>query len=551
MSDESRSPTTPFTGTRRRPRRAPAQHAAASAPRQAGPRGDGADKPRSAGPSAGGKRGGRGGKNADKHGGKRGGAGPREATPSGQGMAARRVAARVVDRVLREGAFLAQALSAELDRTGLDPKDRGLATELAYGTVRHAGALRSSLQAASSKGKKIDRRVLPHALVAAYQLQWLAGRIPAHAAVNCAVSAVRKVRPQLAGFTNAVLRNLGPSLAQKLGPHSTHDDVAAAYGFAPDVLRAMATAQSATDLRADEGYDVLDVHQALPADLVATAELAAGLCARPPLAVRITPAEADVEGLFDTWEMDGATVVPHAFVPRTGMVEGAGAVQRLAGFADGAVTVQDPGSQLCALLLAPAEGATVLDMCAAPGGKSVMLAEAAGKGGSVLAVDIQAAKLPRIADNAARLGVQLDTRAADATTLADDSSLIEAFDAIMLDAPCSGLGTLRRHPEIKLRRTLDDVAASADTQSALLDVAAKLLKPGGTLVYSVCSPMPAEGRDQVAAFLARTPGFVQQDATAVLPWLPADAVDAAGGVQLAPHLHDADAFYAARLVKQG
>lgn len=222
-----------------------------------------------------------------------------------------------------------------------------------------------------------------------------------------------------------------------------------------------------------------------------------------------------------------------------------GKVSNLPGYADGAFVVADPGSVTCASAVAVKAGDVVVDLCAAPGTKSVLLKKAGAA--RVVAVELNPKRAKKIGENTRRLKVEIDLVVADATAVAGVQFPAGGADAVLLDAPCTGLGTTRRKPEIKLRRTDDDVATNAQLQAKLLRAAAALVKPGGALVYSVCSPMPEEGAHQIEAFLEGHPGFTREHLQKVLPWLPASAVDDEGQVRFLPHLHDADAFFIARL----
>jgi 16S rRNA (cytosine967-C5)-methyltransferase len=224
-----------------------------------------------------------------------------------------------------------------------------------------------------------------------------------------------------------------------------------------------------------------------------------------------------------------------------------GAVSDVEGFAEGAFLVMDPGSAVCALLVGAKPGQRVLDLCAAPGGKTVLLARdvsTAKPHGHVVAVEEDERRAARIHENVARM--KLEGRAAVLVADARTANVAPA-DAVLLDAPCTGLGTTRRKPEIKLRRTPKDLVENAKIQRELLDRALSLTKPGGVLVYSVCSPMPEEGRAHIDGLVSSKNDVVLEDARATLPWLPANAVDDRGCVRLLPHRHDADAFFAARL----
>jgi len=472
-------------------------------------------------PRRGGKR--RGGRSAGRQG------RPKTRPPAGN---PRRVAAQVVSDV-EKGSFANLALHQALTTTFLDDRDRALCTELVYGTLRWLPALEASLKrAADNPNKKLDKKLRPHLLVAAYQLQHLDERIPAHAAVSEAVALVKKVRPGLQGFANALLRNLGSPLHHMLSSTSSNAEVALAYGFPPALADAIAEVAPSGNLQ----------------------ETLAALNDRPPVALRVFDDVVEVAPWQEQLSDIAKEVQPHAFVPNAFLVDGAGRIEKLPGYDDGAFVVQDPASQLVALLADVQRGDHVVDLCAAPGTKTLTLAHQAGVRGSVLAVDVDEERAQRITQNVDRALPErcgkVDLVVQDARVLPDDDAHKESFDVVLLDAPCSALGTVRRHPEVKLRRTLDDVAANAVLQTELLDAAAALTKVGGVLVFATCSPVAAEGRDQIRAFVQRHPEFSVEPAGDVLPYLPDDAVDEAGCVQLFPHLHDGDAFFAARLRKK-
>lgn len=444
-------------------------------------------------------------------------------------MRARALAAQVVARVLDDAAWVAPALDAALAREGahLSPADRGLVTELVYGTLRWAVPLEHSLvRGADRPGRGLDSRIRPHLLVAAYQLQHLAERIPAHAAVNEAVGAIRRVRPGLAGFANALLRRLGSS------PHLQLPDDASpsAWGIALGLPAALADA-TCRDLPSDEARHAL-----------------LALLSRPALALRWLGPLAEEGEFVRALESQGLAVRAHAFVPHAWMLDGGGAVSSLPGYAQGHLQVQDPGSQLVALLADAHPGDVALDLAAAPGGKTVILSRAVGASGRVRAVEVDPRRAERLRENLARMGAnQVDVRVADARAFACAD---ESADVVLLDAPCSGLGTVRRRPDIKLRPEGGDAAARSTLQRELLARASRALKPGGALVYAVCSPMPDEGHDIVEDFLRTCPTFYRRDAREVLPYLPHDAVDPWGQLRLRTHRHECDAFFAVRLERR-
>lgn len=444
-------------------------------------------------------------------------------------LSARELAARVLTRVLDEGAWVAPALDAELVRHGarMTGADRGLATELVYGSLRWLVPLeRSLLRGAKKPGRGLDSRIRPHLVIAAYQLQHLQSRIPAHAAVHEAVSLIRKERPGLAGFANALLRHLSPEPLDFLAP----DVDMGSYGEALGI----------------------------PAMLVAAVEQSAGpgtagrqaLCAfldRPALGIRWLGPASEEDEFRTAMAALGRAYRTHSFVPQAYLLEGGGQVRDLPGFAQGMIQVQDPGSQLVALLADVQPGARVLDLAAAPGGKSVILSQGVGASGSVRAVEVDPKRAERLQQNVRRMGISnIDVRIADGRIVPESESL---FDVVLLDAPCSGLGTLRRRPDIKLRRTEMDVAARVTLQKELLRAAARRVRPGGTLVYAVCSPIEAEGTDVVTEFLSSHPEYARRRAAEVLSYLPTTATDTNGDLLLQTHLHESDAFFACHLTR--
>ncbi|MCP4502105.1 MAG: 16S rRNA (cytosine(967)-C(5))-methyltransferase RsmB [Deltaproteobacteria bacterium] len=451
-------------------------------------------------------------------------------TPKSTPRNTRAIAAQVVQEVYN-GAFASTALDYALKNSGLDVRDRSLLTELVYGTLRWAAALEVAIKRGSDKpSKKLDKKMRPHLLVAAYQLQHLDDRIPSHAVVGEAVANIKKVRPGLQGFANALLRNLGPALHVLLRKNTSSQHVALAYGFSEELASLF------------HGFiDDSEWQEAL-----------AAMNERPALALRLLDEDCDEEKFLADLEKKGKFAEPHTFVPRAFLVAGAGAVPLLPGFSEGRFLVQDPASQLVSLLAKVKPGEHVLDLCAAPGTKTISLARDTGVRGSVLAVDVDEKRACRIQENVeralpSRCG-KIDVLVKDARELAHDSELANSFDVILLDAPCSALGTVRRHPEVKLRRTKEDIEKSCLLQAELLDAAVPLLKPGGTLVYAVCSPLPQEGREQITAFLDRFPAFQIEAANEALSYVPQDAVNDKGCLQLYPHRHQCDAFFAARLI---
>lgn len=430
---------------------------------------------------------------------------------------ARDVARAVLARVDDGGAYATLALDGELQRAGLDERDRRLAAELVYGTLRHRPRLERALGAHAdlSRSPPPVRHAL---LIAAYQLLML--RIPAHAAVDDAVGVVRaRHGAKLAGFVNAVLRKVATAGEPPL-PAEPRARLATEFSLPPWILDEMAAQ--------------------LPPEELAPA--AAALAEPATLWIRVNPTRATPAEVAARLTEEGATVesAPSPLAAALA-VRGLGDPAASPSFRAGLWTVQDLAAQLVGALAAPAAGARILDACAGVGGKSTHLAELA-PGARIDAVDQAAGKLDLLRRTAARLGLG-GLHPVAATFDAGTPGLAPAYDLVVLDAPCSGLGVIRRHPEAKARLSPRDVATLAATQATLLDAAAARVAPGGTLVYAVCTFTRAEGPAQLAAFLARHPDFT------VAPPPPALArfADASGALRTWPHRGGADGFFIVRL----
>lgn len=433
---------------------------------------------------------------------------------------ARAIARRVLARVLREDAWATLALAGELEGRGLDDRDRRFVTELVYGTLRHHPRLLHGL-AAHADLRRVRAPVLDALLVAAYQIRFT--RVPPYAAVHDAVEAVRpQFGPRVAGFVNAVLRKIA-------------DQPEPAWPAAPEARLALEHSLPP--------WVVAELRDQLPAGELAAA--AAGLKAQAPLWIRVNPARATTAEVAAALVAEGAASVDGTpLAPGALAVTGLGDPGASPSFRAGLWTVQDLGAQLVGLLARPAAGATILDACAGVGGKTLHLAElsaAAGAPAAIDAVDPQPQKLALLASGARRLGA---TGITTHTGALADAAPARAYDLVVVDAPCSGAGVLRRHPEAALRVRADDVRALAALQAQLLDAAAARVRPGGALVYAVCTITAAEGPAQIASFLARHPDFAL--APAELP----EAVVDGGLVRTWPHRHGADGFCAARLARR-
>jgi 16S rRNA (cytosine967-C5)-methyltransferase len=430
--------------------------------------------------------------------------------PGNAGLAARRVALEVALAVVERGRALDDALEASAGFPRLEPRDRGFCRHLLATLCRRLPEIDAALAQLLAKPLPDKATFARMALrLGAAQLLFL--ETPPHAAVSTAVALLPPREQGFKGLVNAVLRRLSREGRALTGE-------AAARANAPPWLFGRWK----------------EVHGEQAALAVAGQHLA-----EPPLDLTPrNPADAPL------WaERLGATLLPSGTLR---LPPGAGEVTRLAGFAEGAWWVQDAAAALPAGLLGAQRGEAVADLCAAPGGKTLQLAAA---GAAVTAVDLSAERLKRLRENLQRTGLAAEVVTADVTRWQPGRQ----FQRVLLDAPCSSTGTLRRHPDIALHRTSDDLPPLVELQTRLLAAAAALVAPGGTLVYAVCSLEPEEGVAQVDRLLAADAGFQRAPIAADEVGGLAELVSAAGDLRTLPcHLADAggmDGFYACRLVR--
>lgn len=420
---------------------------------------------------------------------------------------ARSVAAQAVLRVLRDSAFGAAALSAELERSGLsDERDRALATELLYGTLRLRTALEVRLARLAPRGIK-DLLVRAELLVAAYQLLVL-DRIPAFAAVNAAVSAVRAARgPQVAGFANAVLRKLAQS-GERLSAEQ-----AAEGSVSPWLLEALR--RSVGDAEA----------QAL---IVAPAQKV--------VALRLVSGRAVPEWLVSSGV--------GRLSPRARLVHGEGDPRKREGYAEGAFVIQEEGAQAVALALGARSGERILDACAGRGQKTSLISELVGEAGAVWATDAYPRKLAALSDEFQRLALPApEIRALDWTVGVAD--VPADFDRVLVDAPCSGTGTLRRRPEIAARLQPSDPARLSALAEQILRAAATRAKSGGRVVFAVCSVLEEECEQLVARVLD-----VLEPAPFDFPELRHVLPETETSFRIGPTRFETDGYFAASFVRR-
>lgn len=444
----------------------------------------------------------------------------------------RNAALLVLDQVERGDAYASVALDRVLTQSvSLGQADRALATELTYGVLRHRARLDRAVRPHAKRGLKrahpTVRRVLR---LATYQLLML-DRVPASAAINEAVTVVNlAVDRRAAGFVNAVLRRVADQGEPPLPDPSRQP---------AEYLR---DAASLPDWIAALILERLD-----PAEAVALAD---SLVARPPLTVRANRLMQGRETLIRQVEAahPQAAVDLTRYAPDGLHLRGAADLRRSTLYEAGGLEIQDEGAQLVGHLVSPGPGDRVLDACAGRGGKTLHLAGLAGGVDGLVAADSVAAKLAQLTRRMKRAGLTPpEVVRADLTAPCPDLDR-RTFDRILVDAPCTGLGVLRRHPEAKWRMEPGDLKALVVLQRSLLDRLAPRVRPGGLLVYVVCTFTRAEGPDQVAAFLDRHADFAPEPPPDRVGVAWSDLADGDGpALQTLPHRHGCDGFYMVRL----
>lgn len=442
----------------------------------------------------------------------------------------RRAAFDILLRIEKERSYADILLDHELTHGTLQGPDRGLLTELVYGVLRRQGTLDHVIdQFASQKCSRLERSVHLLLRLGLYQLLYL-DRIPTAAAVHATVELAKTLAPRASGFINAVLRQADRERQNIRFPDPVNKP--AAYLAAAWSEPAWLTARWLDQLGREEA-------EALARAMVEPA----------PFTIRANTLRTSRDELQARLAGEGITATPCRYSPDGVRVDTPTAIGRLASFREGLCTVQDESSQLAAIFLDPMPGERILDLCAAPGGKSTHLAQRMGNSGTILACDIGARKLRLIEETAHRLGITIiTTRPVDGTKPLTDLQG-DGFDRILVDAPCSGLGVIRRNPEGKWWKSPDDIASLARTQRAILRNAADILPGGGTILYGVCSTDREETDAVVEDFLSDRGEFVVEDLRELFPDHRELFTDR-GFFRSWPHRHGMDGFFAARLKKE-
>ncbi|MEX2491651.1 MAG: 16S rRNA (cytosine(967)-C(5))-methyltransferase RsmB [Nitrospirales bacterium] len=456
----------------------------------------------------------------------------------------RKFACKVLQTIYRSQGFADDVFDAAIKEAVLSNQDRALAFEMVYGVLRHALTLDWRLDQISRKPlARLPLNVATILRVAAYQLLYL-DRVPDSAAVNEAVKLTRK-QPghDWGGLVNAILRNL----------------IRQSDPLLPDIhidpVHALSIRYSCPSWMVERWIKTFGIDQA---------EV---LCRKtleiPPMTLRTNTLRCTRQGLLDRLETEGVPAKVTSVSSLGVTLEKCGHPGHLSVVQDGWCYIEDEAGQLIPPLLDPQPGERILEACAAPGGKTTHLAQLMQNQGTIIALDRQRERLIRLIDNCQRLGIEIvQTYERDAATDAPTSTptchdspspvaraLMEPFDRILVDAPCSGLGILRRHPEGKMLKQFSTIEQSRHIQQQILDRVCTLLRPGGILVYSACSIEPEETTEVVSAFCQEHPEFQPEPIT---PWMAnagLSLVTDLGHLCTAFQSFTMDGFFACRLKK--
>jgi len=456
---------------------------------------------------------------------------------SRRGATAREAALDMLLRVEQEGAYSNLELNRTLGAAGLSRADAALATELVYGTIQRRLTLDHWLSKFVSRGlDKLQPWVLALLRMSLYQLVYL-DRIPPHAAVSEAVKIAKKRgHPGIVSLVNGVLRSLA-GCRDELGPP---DD--------PDPVRRLSVKHSFPEWMAARWIEVYGEETA--------DRIMAALNERPRTSIRVNRLRGGRRSVLERLKSEGYDAKLSLITQAGIVIRRGGNLADTDGYRAGEWTVQDEAAMLVAEACDPEPGMRVLDCCAAPGGKSTHLAELMGDVGEVIANDIHAHKERLIVEHARRLGLaSVRTSVCDAADLPNRVGTA-TMDVVLLDAPCSGFGVIRRKPEIRWSRQPSDIDDIAAVQHRLLAAASAIVKPGGLLVYSTCTFEPRENEEQIGRFLASHPEFTP-DADWPRPMMEAfravglpEPTPGTGSVTLLPHMAGTDGFFIARLRKR-
>jgi 16S rRNA (cytosine967-C5)-methyltransferase len=447
-----------------------------------------------------------------------------ESTASTVYSGVRSTAVKILNRIERSDSYLDKLLDVELKASDISNADKSLLADIVHGVMRWQGRLDWLLNRFTHGNFSKSEINVKNALrIALYQILFL-DRVPQYAIVNEAVEFIKRLRgPKMADLVNAVLRNILRNLENIRYPT-----------LEEDVLQHLTIVNS---------HPVWMVKRWLtrfpPAELE---KLLAANNEIPSLSLRINKLKINPPQFLAMLDEQKIPYQGSAFIDYFVKVKSLSRITQMESFRMGHFSIQDESAALPVLLLSPQPGQRIIDLCAAPGGKTTLLGELMKNSGEILAVDKYEHKLNMVKTSCERLGIT------NVQPIIGDSFTLELPPAarVIVDAPCSGLGVLRKKPDIKWKRQLDDIPRLVSQQERLLENAAKLVEPGGVLVYSTCTIEPEENEQIVQSFLSRHPEFTIDDPS---KFVNKSVITPEGYVATFPHRHQLDGSFAVRLTK--
>lgn len=436
----------------------------------------------------------------------------------------RQLALIILQEIHRKQAFADVALDKYLRKNDLIDANRRLVTELVYGCVRRQRSLDAIIdQLAKKKShqQNPDLRIILH--IGLYQLSYLE-QIPESAAVDTTVELAKQNKlAKLAGFVNGLLREyIRQELTINL-PENSVQNLGILYSFPDWIIEYWVEKLGLTE----------------------TEQLCSWFNQSPSIDLRINPLKTSLEEVETAIKNTGISVSRISKIPQALRLNGAiGNIQTLPGYNEGWWSVQDSSAQLVTYLLNPQPGETIIDACAAPGGKTTHIAELMGDNGKIFAIDKAASRLKKLEQNAQRLELKsIDISIGDSRNFSD---FINQVDRVLLDVPCSGLGTLHRRADARWRQTLENIQELSKLQSELLETAAQWVKPNGILVYATCTIHPLENEQVIEAFLANNYEWKIEFPSVDFMISPT----AEGWIKVWPHREQMDGFFIVKLRKE-
>lgn len=429
-------------------------------------------------------------------------------------MNSRNIALKVLNRITGEGAYSNIILSNELNLSDLSDQDKALVTEIVYGTLRRLKSLDMIIGSFVRDMSVMDKSILNILRIAIYQMQYL-DKVPSYAACNEAVELAKEISEKDSKLVNGILRSYVKKEGNfEISFRNKIDEIAYELSFEPWMIKLLFKQYGE-----QEGLRILH-----------------GLNSTPMVTVRVNNLKGNYEDVFDSLEEAGYNVEDGFVCPEAIAIKGGRAIEKNEAFLEGKITVQDESAMLVAPLLDVEEGQTVLDLCAAPGGKTTHIAELLENTGEVRGFDIHAQKLELIKENCDRLGLSNVTLGElDATKL--NADLVGLADRVLIDVPCSGLGIIRKKPEIKWTKKRNELKEIVNVQRDIMKNAWEYLKKGGVMIYSTCTLNKEENEENIEWFLSKykdaeiEPVFVgkgnnlKYDRMGILTVLPNDYMD--------------------------